>query len=86
MIRALFIAAMVAFAAFPVSAQDTATAVVATETFQIADMTLGNPDATVTVVEYASFTCPHCATFHSGPFKELQEEYIDTGKIKFIYR
>lgn len=56
------------------------------DTSTIAEMTLGNPDAPVTVVEYASFTCPHCATFHAGPFKQLKEEYIDTGKINFVYR
>jgi len=52
----------------------------------IEDMMIGNADATVEVIEYASFTCPHCATFHEGPFKQLKAEYIDTGKIKFIYR
>jgi protein-disulfide isomerase len=49
-------------------------------------MSLGNPDAEVTVVEYASFTCPHCRTFHEGAFKHLKENYIDTGRIHFIYR
>ena len=52
----------------------------------IPDMISGNPDATVEVIEYASFTCPHCATFHTGAYKKLKTEYIDTGKIKFIYR
>lgn len=52
----------------------------------IPDMISGNPDATVEVIEYASFTCPHCATFHTGAYKKLKAEYIDTGKIKFIYR
>ncbi len=50
------------------------------------DMALGNPDAPVTVIEYASFTCPHCAAFHAGNFKKLKSEFIDTGKINFIYR
>ncbi|MEO0344015.1 MAG: DsbA family protein [Pseudomonadota bacterium] len=50
------------------------------------DIVLGNPDAEVTVVEYASFTCPHCRRFHEGPYKQLEAEYIDTGKIKFVYR
>ncbi|MEH6741456.1 MAG: DsbA family protein, partial [Sulfitobacter sp.] len=36
--------------------------------------------------EYASFTCPHCAAFHQTVFKQLKSEYIDTGKIKFVYR
>ena len=52
----------------------------------IPDMISGNPDATVEVIEYASFTCPHCATFQTGAYKKLKTEYIDTGKIKFIYR
>ncbi len=56
------------------------------DTSTIVDMSLGNPDAPVTVVEYASYTCPHCARFHEGPFKELKAEYIDTGKINFVYR
>jgi len=50
------------------------------------DVTLGDEDAPVTVIEYASMTCPHCATFHSGPFQQLKEEYIDTGKVKFVFR
>ncbi|MCG6883478.1 MAG: DsbA family protein [Silicimonas sp.] len=56
------------------------------DTSMIQDMTLGNPDATVTVVEYASFTCPHCAAFHAENFKKLKADYIDSGKIKFVYR
>lgn len=56
------------------------------DTSMIADMFIGNPDAAVTVTEYASFTCPHCAAFHAGPFKQLKADYIDTGKIKFVYR
>jgi protein-disulfide isomerase len=56
------------------------------DTSRVIEMTLGNPDAAVTVIEYAMFTCPHCRTFHEGPFKELKANYIDTGKIHFIYR
>lgn len=56
------------------------------DTSSITEMMIGNPDATVEVIEYASFTCPHCATFHEGAFKKLKAEYIDTGKINFIYR
>jgi protein-disulfide isomerase len=52
----------------------------------IQDMVIGSPDATVEIIEYASFTCPHCATFHQGAFKQLKEEYIDTGKVRFVYR
>ncbi|WP_099827801.1 DsbA family protein [Oceaniglobus indicus] len=52
----------------------------------VQEMTLGNPDAAVTVIEYASFTCPHCRTFHEGPFQKLKADYIDTDKINFVYR
>ena len=53
---------------------------------EIPDMMLGNPDAPVTVIEYASFTCPHCANFSETVFKDLKRDYIDTGKIKYIHR
>ncbi len=56
------------------------------DTSGIADMTLGDPDAPVTVIEYASYTCPHCARFHESAFKDLKRDYIDTGKVHFIYR
>ncbi|WP_223421069.1 DsbA family protein [Tateyamaria pelophila] len=56
------------------------------DTSTVVDMAIGNPDAPVTVIEYASFTCPHCGTFHTGPFKQLKADYIDTGKINFVYR
>lgn len=52
----------------------------------ITDMVTGNLESTVTLVEYASFTCPHCANFHADVFKRIKPEYIDTGKIKFEYR
>ena len=52
----------------------------------VPDMVLGNADAPITIVEYASFTCPHCAAFHEAVFKDLKKDYIDTGKVKFIYR
>ena len=50
------------------------------------EMTLGNPDASVVVTEYASFTCPHCGTFHRDVFGKLESEYIDTGRILFRLR
>lgn len=58
----------------------------AIDTSGIAEMTLGEADAPVTLVEYASFTCPHCRTFHQNIFKQLKADYIDTGKVRFIYR
>lgn len=56
------------------------------DTSGIPDMVSGNMDAKVEIIEYASFTCPHCATFHQGAYKQLKADYIDTGKIKFVYR
>ncbi|UWQ14434.1 DsbA family protein [Aliiroseovarius sp. M344] len=50
------------------------------------DMVLGDENAPLTVIEYASFTCPHCANFHSTVFKDLKKNYIDTGKVKFVHR
>ncbi len=52
----------------------------------LTDRTLGNPDAPIKVTEYASFTCPHCANFHTEVFKDLKTNYIDTGKVFFTYR
>lgn len=53
---------------------------------EVKDLVIGNPDAKVELIEYASYTCPHCAAFHSNVFKDLKRDYIDTGKIKFVYR
>ncbi|WP_017998201.1 DsbA family protein [Paracoccus sp. N5] len=50
------------------------------------DIVLGQADAPVTIVEYASFTCPHCAAFHDENLPKLKADYIDTGKVKFIQR
>jgi protein-disulfide isomerase len=50
------------------------------------DMSMGPDTAKVTVIEYASASCPHCAKFYNEAFDQLKKEYIDTGKIKFIFR
>ena len=50
------------------------------------DMILGEADAPVTIIEYASLTCPHCAAFHKQVYPMIKEEYIDTGKAKLIFR
>ena len=50
------------------------------------DMTLGNPKAKVTVVEYASASCPHCAEFNNDTFPAFKAKYIDTGKIHYVFR
>ena len=56
------------------------------DTSSIVEMTMGDPDAPVTLIEYASYTCPHCAAFHQGPLKEIKKNYVDTGKVHLIYR
>jgi protein-disulfide isomerase len=76
------LAAGTAVAAAPVWAQDAAAPVLP----EVPDMVLGNPESKVVLTEYASYTCPHCANFHSEVFKDLKRDYIDTGKIKFVYR
>ena len=58
----------------------------ALDTSTIKEMQIGDANASVTVIEYASYTCPHCASFHHGNYKQLKADYIDTGKINFVYR
>jgi protein-disulfide isomerase len=50
------------------------------------EMSLGKADAPVTIIEYASMTCGHCATFHNTTYPELKKRYIDTGKVRYILR
>jgi protein-disulfide isomerase len=50
------------------------------------DMSMGDDKAPVTVIEYASMTCPHCAHFQEVTFPELKKRYIDTGKVRYIFR
>ena len=52
----------------------------------VEEISMGNPDAPVTIIEYGSYTCPHCKSFHLEAFQDLKREYIDTGKINFVYR
>jgi protein-disulfide isomerase len=69
----------------PAQAQDVSSA----ELLQpgpLGDMVLGDDKAPVTIIEYASMTCPHCAHFSETTFPELKKRYIDTGKVRFIFR
>lgn len=81
--------------ALPVSqlfAQETSEAEVDTEAEEdkaeivIEDRVLGDENAPVSLIEYASFTCPHCRDFHKNVLPEFRKDYIDTGKVKVIYR
>jgi protein-disulfide isomerase len=52
----------------------------------LGDQAQGAADAPVTIIEYASMTCPHCSHFHETTYPEMKKKYIDTGKIRFIFR
>ena len=52
----------------------------------LGEMAQGDEKAPVTIIEYASMTCPHCAAFHASTYPELKKRYIDTGKVRFIFR
>lgn len=56
------------------------------QTGTLAEMSLGRADAPVTIVQYASLTCPHCRAFHRETFPEFKRTYIDTGKVRYILR
>jgi protein-disulfide isomerase len=50
------------------------------------DMALGPADASVTITEYASMTCPHCAAFNEAVFPKIKSAYIDSGKVRYVFR
>lgn len=53
---------------------------------QVPDMTMGEASAPIEVIEYGSFTCPHCADFHADQFQQLKADWIDTGRVRFTFR
>lgn len=54
--------------------------------YAVGEMTMGDPDAPVTIVEYASLTCGHCANFHTRTWPEIKERYVETGQARLIFR
>lgn len=52
----------------------------------LGDPAIGDPAAPVTIIEYSSLTCPHCAAFHAKILPELKQRYIDTGKVRLVLR
>ncbi|MBI04951.1 MAG: disulfide bond formation protein DsbA [Pelagibacteraceae bacterium] len=50
------------------------------------DFVIGDENAPITIIEYASMSCSHCADFHVNTLPQLKDEYIDTGKVKFVFR
>lgn len=53
---------------------------------EVQEMSIGDPDAKVELIEYGSFTCSHCKNFHDNVYTKLKPEYIDTGKVRFVFR
>ena len=65
---------------------ENATATLVAKPVSLPDMALGKPAAPITIVEYSSLTCPHCAAFNAEVFPKIKSEYIDTGKIRYVFR
>lgn len=90
MLTRSFVAALALSLATPALAQDQAAPAEAeteaSEAQTVPDIALGQEDAPLTIIEYASFTCGHCANFHQENWPKLKSEYVDTGKVRFIQR
>lgn len=65
---------------------ESAVAALVAKPVSLPDMALGSAKASVTIVEYASISCPHCAEFEQNVFPMLRSKYIDTGKVRFVFR
>jgi protein-disulfide isomerase len=83
---AAFAGAVLSTLAIPAKAADTPSPEDLAHAAPDGDVALGSEKAPVTVIEYASMTCPHCAHFSTTTFPELKQRYIDTGKMRFIFR
>jgi len=68
------------------SSQSASDASEAPDLSRVVEMSLGNPDAPVTLIEYSSFTCPHCATFNQGVYNQIIENYVETDQVHYIKR
>lgn len=75
----------IAFAILLAGAAATPAAAIDTET-ALKERAIGDPAAPVTMIEYASLTCPHCASFHNDTYEAFKARYIDPGKVRLIYR
>lgn len=70
----------------PRAAAQTATPFDVAKPVSLPDIAIGAPTATISITEYASMSCPHCATFGENVFPMLRSQYIDTGKVRFVFR
>jgi protein-disulfide isomerase len=84
--RRQLLLASAAFVMMPAIARADADPAALNQPPQIGEMAMGPDTAKVTVIEYASASCPHCASFYKETFPALKSEYIDTGKIRFVFR
>ncbi|MDX2144251.1 MAG: DsbA family protein [Rhodospirillaceae bacterium] len=87
---ALAVAASLAFGIAAASAQDAAkpaaAPAAAANTPQYREYVIGDAKAPVTIIEYASLTCSHCAHFHQTAYQDIKKNYIETGKVRFVFR
>lgn len=81
--RGLIVAGLAAALAAPLAAQESTSPDAAPE---LVEMTMGSADAPVTLIEYASLTCPHCANFHGNVLPQIKANFIDTGQVRLVYR
>jgi protein-disulfide isomerase len=82
-----FVLAPPLLSAVPAAATaQSATAALVAKPVSLPEMALGSPSAPITIVEFSSLTCPHCAAFAENVFPMLQTKYIDTGKVRFVSR
>ena len=84
-VYALFLAVVALPCAEPANAQSAIAAAVS-RPVSLPEIAIGSPKASITITEYASMSCPHCAAFGENVFPMLRSRYIDTGKIRFVFR
>jgi len=85
-LAALVLTTLDAFVGSPGKAAENDLAALVAKPVSFPDMALGSSTAPVTIIEYSSLTCPHCAAFAENVFPMLQSKYIDTGKVRFVSR
>jgi len=73
-----------AFAPFTGSAQAQTNAEI--DVSRVVEMVVGSPDAPVEIIEYSSFTCPHCANFNQGVYRQIYDNYVETGVVRIVKR
>ena len=76
---------LMALAAGPLASVPAKAAIVPVEE-ALSEMSMGPDNAPVTMIEYSSLGCPHCAAFHRDILPKIKKEYIDTGKVRLVYR